>query len=134
MDFKSEFKSLFDKFVKHVDAVEESNRTLREALRSLLNEDDIKELPAYTLLKMTYSPYLDGATSSNLTLTLTSTPNATSSSSSSFDPLHAPPSARYGSKKSNDNIKRPIAIQTQYSLSLGCNRNRNRIFLLRCPT
>jgi hypothetical protein len=111
MDFKSDFKALFDKFVKHSDAVEENNRTLRDALRSLLNEDDIKELPAYTLLKMTYSPYLDGGAPTPGSSNSNST-SSNSSSSSSFDPLHAPPSARYGAKKSSDNVKRPIASAT----------------------
>jgi hypothetical protein len=83
----------------------------------LLNEDDIKELPAYTLLKMTYSPYLTLAVDSSSTSFSTSFLTSTSVSSSKdlYDPLHAPPSARYGSggKKANDNIRRPIVLPTE---------------------
>jgi hypothetical protein len=97
-------KELLDKVVAHVSTIEEHNAKLCEALQSLLNEDDIKELPAYELLKMTYSPYLTYATAPSVKLATSGTTETL------YDPLHAPPSARYGSGKKTVaiNTKRPI--------------------------
>ena len=117
--FKAEFKSLFEKLTKHTETLEESNRVLRDALKSLLNEDDIKELPAYTLLKMTYSPYLDESVTA-----VSSVVKEKQVQKDIYDPLHAPPSSRYGSKKSSASsassavdIKRPLAMATPVHVS-----------------
>jgi len=120
--FKAEFKSLFDKLTKHTETLEESNRVLRDALKSLLNEDDIKELPAYTLIKMTYSPYLDESGTA-----VASVVKEKQVQKDIYDPLHAPPSSRYGSKKSSASsassasstvdIKRPLAMATPVHVS-----------------
>ena len=130
--YKAAFKDLLEKITRHADSIEEHNMVLKQALRDLLNEDDVKELPAYTLLKMTYSPYLTDVSvapspskaktssstlnsASTLTSTLNSTSNLTSNSGSVFtDPLHAPPSARRNGGSSKPlakveiNPRRPI--------------------------
>jgi hypothetical protein len=103
--YKAAFKDLIEKITRHAESIEEHNMILKKALYDLLNEDDVKELPAYTLLKMTYSPYLtDVSVASASTSALGQSKAKTSSSSTSTlgsgsgsvftDPLHAPPSAR----------------------------------------
>ena len=124
--YKAAFKDLIEKITRHSDSIEEHNIILKQALHDLLNEDDVKELPAYTLLKMTYSPYLTDVPaqsqskskgpSSNLNSSSHSHSNSTNLTSTSVftDPLHAPPSARRmggGSKvkvKVDVNPRRPI--------------------------
>jgi len=112
--YKAAFKDLVDQLTTYAESIEEQNVVLKQALRDLLNEDDIKELPAYQLLKNTYEPYLATAdVSSSLTKSkskskanaaATATPPAVFT-----DPLHAPPGARFSSKsKASENIRRPI--------------------------
>ncbi len=119
--YKAAFKDLVEKITRHADSIEEHNLVLKQALHDLLNEDDVKELPAYELLKKTYTPYL---TEVEVTQTkkVSSAPRASGGSSSGTatsstvftDPLHAPPSARRlggsggGLKKVEINPRRPI--------------------------
>ncbi len=104
-NFKAKFKALFDSLGKYAEDLETSNRALREGLHSMLHEDDIKELPAYELLKMTYMPLLQQQTES-----VPESKTASPVTKELFDPLHAPPSARYGSKKPS---QRPLAIRDE---------------------
>jgi hypothetical protein len=110
--YKSAFKDLLDKFFKSAESLTEQNSVLKQALRDLLNEDDIKELPAYELIKNTYEPFLtDTVTSAAPTVAKSKT---TAGSGVFTDPLHAPPGARFnsGSKsKIKLNVRRPIAVK-----------------------
>ncbi len=117
--YKAAFKDLVEQCANYTESIEEQNGVLKQALRDLLNEDDIKELPAYQLLKNTYEPFL--ATS---TVTVTSAKGkgkakdaATTAAGGSgvfTDPLHAPPGARFSSKsKVSENIRRPILSSTE---------------------
>jgi hypothetical protein len=110
--YKSAFKDLLDKFFKHEESLTEQNNVLKQALRDLLNEDDIKELPAYELIKNTYEPYL----TETITLVApTVAKSKTTAGSGVFtDPLHAPPGARFGGgskSKITLNVRRPIAVK-----------------------
>jgi hypothetical protein len=111
--YKSSFKALLDNLTKHVDGLEAENKNLRQALHDLLNEDDIKELPAYELLSMTYKPFLQGGPPAK----------PTAAGVPAYDPLHAPPSARFGSgtgskTPSKANPRRPLVGVTSMAESL----------------
>ncbi len=116
--YKSSFKELFDGVSKYVDGLTLQNQTLRQALSDLLNEDDIKELPSYALLSMTYKTYLE---KTNLTEDSTINPKQVRAASNpSYDPLHAPPSARFGASKKTPavNPRRPLVGVTSMAESL----------------
>jgi hypothetical protein len=118
--YKAAFKDLIEKITRHAESIEEHNMILKQALHDLLNEDDVKELPAYTLLKMTYSPYLtDVSVASASTSKAKTSSSSTSTSTSTLgsgsvftDPLHAPPSARRigGGTKPLANVKVKVEV------------------------
>ena len=114
--YKAAFKDLVDQLTTYAESIEEQNVVLKQALRDLLNEDDIKELPAYQLLKNTYEPYLATAdVSASLSKSKSKSKSKANASATATppavftDPLHAPPGARFSSKnKASENIRRPI--------------------------
>jgi hypothetical protein len=119
--FKAEFKALFDKLSKYSDELEAENKTLREAINALLNEDDVKELPAYKLLQMTYGHLVSTSKVKIKAQSEVKAQPEVKAKAQLYDPLHAPPSARYGSKKLSlpsppqTDFKRPLAVKQEES-------------------
>lgn len=86
-----QFKQAYKSVIKYTEELERKNLLLIQTIKDILNEDDIKELPAYTLLYRTYSQILTGELKQQET--------SEKSPSEIYDPLHAPPNAR-GKKQS----------------------------------
>lgn len=82
-------QTVFDKCKKSIKDLETHNSQLIEALTNLLNEDDIKSIPSYELLKGTYSMFTK----------LQKNRNDASDISLNYDPIHAPPNIRRATKK-----------------------------------
>ena len=81
-----QFKQSIKDITKYTEGLEKQVTILKKAINDLLNEDDIKDLPCYELIKMTYSDFgkLSGGSSSSATVT-----------TSPMDLMYAPPHMRY---------------------------------------
>lgn len=86
-DLLKKLKTLITPLVKHIEAIEEHNETLKNALNDLLEEEDVKLIPGYQLLKNTYQSYLNHDE-------LPSLVNDKTDPLLGYDPIHAPPNVR----------------------------------------
>jgi hypothetical protein len=83
-----QFNQGYKYVVKRMEDLEKHNAQLIQTLNDILNEDDIKELPAYRLLYRTYSQFL------NIQIQQAALKTEKAGPSQLYDPLHAPPNAR----------------------------------------
>lgn len=88
-EIKGKLKGIMDEVEKHVVILEKQNTVLRTALKELLEEEDVKMIPGYELLKETYQNYIDNSVLDN-------TEHILKPSAAGYDPLHAPPGSRKG--------------------------------------
>jgi hypothetical protein len=99
-DLKSKIKSLNKDLIERLDALEAHTEYLKEGLKNLLDEEDVREIPSFDLLNAVYSEYLG----SDIDKFKSKTKSASASASASkhnkevaekiYDPLYAPPKGR----------------------------------------
>ncbi len=88
--------------VTYTETVEARLLFVKEGMEKLLEEEDIKQLPSYKLLRQTYQAHLD-------TVTITPASSKKDATAEIYDTLHQPPQIRNRNKKANSQIKRSIA-------------------------
>lgn len=86
---KGRLKGVMEEIGHHVTILEKQNNVLRNALKGLLEEEDVKLIPGYELLKETYQNYIDNNVLDN-------TEHILKPEAAGYDPLHAPPGSRKG--------------------------------------
>ena len=79
-------------------ALEEQVTYLKKGFSELLEEDDVKDLPSYNLLKSVYSEYLDSKPERSKT--------TAQKEDEIFNPLYAPPGVR---RRNNAQAKKQLA-------------------------
>jgi hypothetical protein len=106
---KNKFKTLSTEIFNKIDQLEEHVAFLKKGLTGLLEENDIKDLPSYSLLKKVYSEYLTE------TPTLTVKEHRTDEQ---YDPLFAPPGVRRRATGKKHASKGP-ALDDDLAVELG---------------
>lgn len=101
-----QIKTLITPLTKHIEELETHNKALKNALSDLLEEEDVKLIPGYELLKTTYETYLNDDVSLI---------KAKNDPMLGYDPLHAPPNLR---RKKKPLIQTSLKRPSNYSSSM----------------
>lgn len=91
-------KDAMSQLTKYLSQLEKGHETLKQGLSDLLNEEDVKGLPSYKLLKATYMPFIDGTSA---IARATESPGGIEGDDMDYDILHAPPRLRNARKRAN---------------------------------
>lgn len=99
---KKKVNTLTKDIFQRIETLEDHVEYVKRGLRELFEEEDIKDIPSYDLLKATYNEYLVGKPEPRKKSTTQTNDNL-------YDPFFAPPSAR---KKAKAAVKRQLASGT----------------------
>lgn len=102
-----EFKIIYGKITEQSSCLERENQRLRQALHELLEEDDIKSIPGYKILKTTYETYL----TEKQKPVPKSASRASVSANMDYDPLHAPPKVRHAALRASKAYLKSSSLQ-----------------------
>lgn len=103
---------MLDEISKQVTFLQKQNEVLRSAVNGLLEEEDVKMIPGYDLIKTTYESMIEQNVRTN-------TEHVLKAGSTNYDPLHAPPGARKGKHVKTQMTHLPaVSKQSGYSRNM----------------
>jgi hypothetical protein len=94
-DLRSKIKVLNESLIEHLDTLDAQVEYLKDGLRLLLAEEDVRDIPSFDLLHSVYSEYLT-TSPYNVKIKKNSTASKHSKEIAQqiYDPLYAPPAGR----------------------------------------